>query len=105
MYALFRLSADGTWYISRIYSLGWDNNIGAWQEEVEESFADICREHRDDPDKCMLVGEARWLWMRFSASNLATVKPDEFKGAQQVTMIRVHRRRTPKMKANAQARF
>lgn len=95
-HVLHRVARDGArGYLVRIYSEGWDKNIGAWQEEVSEQFAEICRHFGDDPEKCELVGEAKWLWMRFSPKLIATVCPEEFNNASQVTMIRVHRRRRP----------
>lgn len=88
-HALFRIGID--YRITRIYSEGWDSNIAAWQEEVEEHFDAICRYYGDDPKSCKLVGEAKWVWMRFSAKMVAKISEQEFKGASQVTMIRVHR--------------
>lgn len=86
---LFRLGKDNR--IARIYSTGHDNNIEAWAEEVAEEFDSFCRFHGDDPAACQLVGEAKWVWMRFSKSMIATVKEYEFQGAEPVTMFRVHR--------------
>jgi hypothetical protein len=91
--ALFRIDRAGsvTKRICRIYSPGWDTNIDGWAEEVAEAFESFCRFHGDDPAACKLVGEAKWVWMRFSKSMAATVKEDEFAGAERVTMFRVHR--------------
>lgn len=79
--------------ITRIYSTGWDQNIGAWREEVEEVFEEFCRHSGDDPAACQLVGEAKWVWLRFSGSGRAMINEQEFRGAEKATMIRVHRKR------------
>lgn len=50
---LFRVGI--TTRITRIYSDGWDENIGAWQEEVAEVFNELCRFYGDDPQSCRLV--------------------------------------------------
>jgi len=98
--ALFRIGKDRqlTARIVRIYSEGWDNNLGAWTEEVTEVFDELCRFYGDDPGACRIVGDARWLWMRFSRNMVATVKAEQFNGSKQVTMVRVHRKNTPGMK-------
>jgi hypothetical protein len=83
--------------IVRLYSLGHDSNLAAWEEEAAEKLSDICFNIRD-PGDCHLVGEARWLYMRFTKSNAAVIKPDPFKGAEAVTMQRVHRNNTPRRK-------
>ena len=83
--------------ITRIYSPGWDANIGAWLEEVQEVFDEFCRFNGDDPQSCQIVGEPKWVWLRFSESGRATINEQEFRGAEQVTMIRVHRIRGKKV--------
>lgn len=87
--ALFRIGEVNR--VTRLYSEGWDANIAAWQEEVEEHFEEIIRYYGDEPKSCRLVGEAKWVWMRFSINRVAKISEQEFKGASQVTMIRVHR--------------
>lgn len=83
--------------ISRIYSLGHDNNLLGWEEEAAEKLQDICFNY-DDPGDCHLVGEAMWLYMRFTKSNRAVIKPEPFQDAVAVTMQRVHRNNTPRKK-------
>lgn len=83
--------------ITRIYSRGHDNNLPAWEEEVADLLQDICRAFRD-PGDCKLVGEAKWLYMRFTKSNRAVIKPEPFAGAEAVTMQRVHRNNAPRKK-------
>ena len=83
--------------ISRVYSLGHDKNLMAWEEEVAENLQDICFNFGDKGD-CQLVGEAKWLYMRFTKGNRAIVKDFEFDNAVAVTMQRVHRNNTPKKK-------
>lgn len=87
--ALFRIGKAKR--ITRIYSEGWDANLGAWHEEVQEVFDELCRFFGDDPKACRLVGESKWVWLRFSESGRATINEQEFRGAARVTMIRVHR--------------
>lgn len=83
--------------IARVFSLGHDNNLPAWEEEAAERLQEICS-HFDDPGDCRLVGEAKWLYMRITKSNRAVIKPDPFDGAEAVTMQRVHRNNTPQRK-------
>jgi len=80
--------------IVRVYSMGHDNNLPAWEEEASESLPDICF-NNNDPGDCHLVGEAMWLYMRFTKSNRAIIKPEHFENAVAVTMQRVHRNNTP----------
>lgn len=80
--------------IVRVYSLGHDYNIPAWEEEAAEKLQDICF-NAQDPGDCHLVGEALWLYMRFTKSNRAIIKPEPFQNAVAVTMQRVHRNNTP----------
>ncbi len=83
--------------IVRVYSLGHDNNLPGWEEEVAEKLPYICFNLRDKGD-CHLVGEAMWMYMRFTKSNYAVIKPIPFDGAVAVTMQRVHRNNTPRKK-------
>ncbi len=83
--------------ISRIYSLGHDNNLLAWEEEVSDKLQDICF-YLGDPGNCHLVGEAKWLYMRLTKSNRAIIKDFAFDGAEKITMQRVHRNNTPRKK-------
>lgn len=93
---LIRPSRDDT-RICRIYSAVHDTNLAAWEEDVAEKLANICL-HFGDPGDCKLVGEAKWLYMRFTKSNRAIIKEFEFEGAEKITMIRVHRNNTPRKK-------
>jgi len=83
--------------ITRIYSRGHDSNLPAWEEEASEVLQDICF-NTGDPGDCHLVGEAMCLYMRFTKSNRAVIKPEPFDGAEPVTMQRVHRNNTPRRK-------
>lgn len=89
--ALYRVTEEVR--ICRIYSDGWDSNIAAWEEEVREAFDEFCEFVGDDPKACEIVGEAKWVWMKFTKSRRAQISLEEFPGASQVTMIRVHRKR------------
>lgn len=84
--------------ITRIYSIGHDNNLPAWEEEAAEKLPDLCFNFKD-PGDCHLVGEAMCLYMRFTKSNRAVIKHEPFEGAQPVTMQRVHRNNTPRRKS------
>lgn len=83
--------------IVRVYSLGHDNNLSAWEEEAAERLAYICFNFRD-PGDCHLVGVAMCLYMRFTKGSRAVIKPDPFENATAVTMQRVHRNNTPRKK-------
>ena len=72
-------------YVTRIYAEGHDHNLPAWEEEITEDFDDIIRHFEDDPERCKLVGEARWLWMRITKSNFAQIKNREKRGFEPVT--------------------
>ena len=87
-------------YITRIYIRGHEENLGAWEDEVLQDFDAICRAHNDDPAQCHLRGEAKWVWMK-CGPKYCRVKLEEFSGAEPVTMIRVHRNRTPAVKRQA----
>lgn len=93
---LIRPSRDDV-RICRIFSAGHDANLPAWEEEVTEHLADICFNFGDRGD-CKVVGEAKWLYMRFTKGNRAIIKDFEFEGSEKITMIRVHRNSTPKRK-------
>ena len=79
--------------ICRLFSNGWDPNLAAWTEEIQENFAEICEHFGDNAAECQLRGEAKWMWIRFSKSRIARIEETEFDGAEKVTMIRVHRKR------------
>ena len=83
--------------ITRLYSPGHDGNLPAWEEEAAEVLPGICK-HFGDPGDCHLVGEARCVYMRFTKSNRAVIKPEPFDNAEPVTMQRVHRNNTPRRK-------
>jgi hypothetical protein len=78
-------------YLVRLYTIGWDANLAGWTEELSDLFAQICSWAGDDASQCSMVGEAKWVWLRFGKTNKATIREIEFPGSVQVTMIRVHR--------------
>lgn len=83
--------------ICRLYTNGWDNNLDAWTDEMSENFASICKHFEDDDTECRLHGEAKLVWIRNSSrSNIVRIELEQFAGARQVTMIRVHRKRGKK---------
>lgn len=88
--------------ISRIYSDDWDNNLGAWTEEAAELIAAI-NESQGDDEHFKLVGEARWVWLRIGSTGRCEIQPEQFKGAREVTMMRVHIIRRKKARPIARA--
>lgn len=85
-------------YVCRLYSKDWDRNIDAWLDEIKENFDSILLHFGDDPKAAHVHGEPKHLWMRFTKGRRAIIKDFEFEGAEQITMIRVHRNSTPKRK-------
>ena len=83
--------------IVRLYTIGHDNNLSAWQEEAAERLPDICF-NIGDAGNCHLVGEAKWLYLRFTKGNRAVINNKPFGSAIPVTMQRVHRNNTPRKK-------
>lgn len=81
-------------YVRYIYCMG-HQPLDALEDELRESFADIIFDAGDDPKKCQLVGEMKWIWLRFTPSRMAIIKQfDDELGKQDfapVTMMRVHR--------------
>lgn len=87
---------SGEYYVSRIYSLGWDDNLSAWEEEIRESFGKIIERFGDDPSDCHLQGEAKWVWMtRHKYPRIVVEEPKDSQSWMEATMIRVRRNNTP----------
>lgn len=91
--ALFNANGD---YISRLFSYG-AAPLEGWTEWVADNFSDICEHFGDNSANCFLRGEAKWMWVRFTPSSRAIIKEFEFAGSVQVTMIRVHRKRSRRL--------
>ena len=83
-------------YVTQIFVEGVDRNLPAFEEDIREHFEALIRAFGDDPEKCHIRGEAKWMWMRFyekDGEGRCRWQSEAWKRSEcvEVTMIRVHR--------------